>query len=355
MTGFHSLAIDFLLSGADQSNASLSSSFASDVPSLESLALPTHLTTPNLGKSELVNPAKNLVLCSSGAGSALPHSTNVMNFTRLTPPTDLLGQRLDMHASNIPNSMFSSLDSGVFAPDGGFAREKMRNDAIIMKMRSTTRQQKIAETTITGTGADIAGAPVPTTTELKSEIVDANTNTHAPRFSAAPIATASRFTHSSKRRKRPLSKREPLRDEYSDEEDFQHAWGKWREDRDHNNKSVRLSREKAKVRRMQGEQASKNKAKSKHGESLQDKLIRTQKELRLLVQMVKEPDALTETDLMVAEAIINENYEPVAPPSKYSRSGCGKEARYGSGHSNHSTHGTRSSSGHKKSSGKKKS
>ena len=221
-----------------------------------------------------------------------------------------------MHASNIPNSMFSSLDSGVFAPDGGFAREKMRNDAIIMKMRSTTRQQKIAETTITGTGADIAGAPVPTTTELKSEIVDANTNTHAPRFSAAPIATASRFTHSSKRRKRPLSKREPLRDEYSDEEDFQHAWGKWREDRDHNNKSVRLSREKAKVRRMQGEQASKNKAKSKHGESLQDKLIRTQKELRLLVQMVKEPDALTETDLMVAEAIINENYEPVAPPSK---------------------------------------
>ena len=52
------------------------------------------------------------------------------------------------------------------------------------------------------------------------------------------------------RRKRPLSKREPQPDEFSDDNEYSRAWTKWREDRDHNNKSVKRSRERAKIRKV---------------------------------------------------------------------------------------------------------
>ena len=160
--------------------------------------------------------------------------------------------------------------------------------------------------------------------------------------SAGSGSGSSHVSESSKRRKRPLSKREPTREEYADEEDFQSAWSKWREDRDHNNKSVRLSREKAKMRRVQGEQAKQNKKHSKHGgETVQDKLARTQKELRLLVQMIKRPDTLSDFDLAIVERIIGDNDESAT--EKMTKGG--RVSKYGTNsHMRHSASSRRTTS-----------
>lgn len=53
------------------------------------------------------------------------------------------------------------------------------------------------------------------------------------------------------KRKRSASKKEPVLEEYAEQAEFDVAWNKWREDRDQNNRSVKRSRERTKLRKMQ--------------------------------------------------------------------------------------------------------
>jgi hypothetical protein len=210
----------------------------------------------------------------------------------LASPPDMLRPKIDFNKIDINTaaaSLFANLDSGVFAPNGGF---KFNSNFKNMQKRHANRPHQ-SLTMPNATGAD-------------------HSDGDSGHGGSSPSATDrdTRVSHRSKRRKRPLSKREPTREEYTDEEDFQSAWAKWRDIRDHNNKSVRLCRENAKIRRMQGEH-------TKHADdSLQKNLARTQKELRLLVQMINRPDTLTDFDQAIAQRIIADNDHSADPTAQ---------------------------------------
>merc|ERR1712166_1421284 len=85
-----------------------------------------------------------------------------------------------------------------------------------------------------------------------------------------------------RKRKRPTSKREPLPDEFSDEEEYDQAWTKWREDRDHNNRSVKRSRQRAKLKKLETGKAT---GSSKSSNSEDTKVETLKKDLRLLVKL----------------------------------------------------------------------
>ena len=212
----------------------------------------------------------------------------LLSFHRLASPPDMLRPKIDFNKIDINTaaaSLFANLDSGVFAPNAGFKFKNMQKGHPNRPHESLTMPNATRADHSDGDSGH--GGSSPSTTDPDTHV-----------------------SHRSKRRKRPLSKREPTREEYTDEEDFQSAWTKWRDIRDHNNKSVRLCRENAKIRRMQGEH-------TKHaGDSLQKNLARTQKELRLLVQMINRPDTLTDFDQAIAQRIIADNDHSADPTAQ---------------------------------------
>lgn len=119
----------------------------------------------------------------------------------------------------------------------------------------------------------------------------------------APISRTARDTNRSKR-KRGASKREPLAEEFANKTEFDSAWQKWREDRDQNNRSVKRSRERAKLRKLQ--EASK-KATGRGGRQAadvtskveaiftdaRDELEEAKAELALLCKYIRDQDSVT--------------------------------------------------------------
>lgn len=101
-----------------------------------------------------------------------------------------------------------------------------------------------------------------------------------------------------RKRKRPTSKREPLPDEYGDEGEYNVAWAKWREDRDHNNRSVKRSRQRAKLKKAEAIKATTTSGsgpskKPRVAESPEEQLEASREDLGLLVRALKK-DLLSE-------------------------------------------------------------
>lgn len=92
-----------------------------------------------------------------------------------------------------------------------------------------------------------------------------------------------------RKRKRPTSKREPLLDEFSDEEEYNQAWSKWREDRDHNNRSVKRSRQRAKQKKLEVAKSTSSGSRGKaRPESTENQLNVARDDLRLLAKALKK-------------------------------------------------------------------
>ena len=92
-----------------------------------------------------------------------------------------------------------------------------------------------------------------------------------------------------RKRKRPTSKREPLPDEFSDEEEYNHAWSKWREDRDHNNRSVKRSRQRAKQKKIEAVKSTSSGSRGNaRPESTENQLNVARDDLKLLARALKK-------------------------------------------------------------------
>lgn len=144
-------------------------------------------------------------------------------------------------------------------------------------------------------------SPVP---DLKS-----NTQSKAPKIPGSGKAGKKSKTdkpsdENKPKRKQPSNKREPIADEFSDEEEFKRAWAKWRDDRDHNNQSVKRSRQRAKLRKLEAmKQAMAEQGNG--GKKLEglEELTVCRLDLQLLVRLIKGRP-LSDIDQKRADALV---------------------------------------------------
>lgn len=142
-------------------------------------------------------------------------------------------------------------------------------------------------------------------------------NSDIPPFHTAGKSNGSSAGKSSNRTSSSTSnsksnKREPLPEDYDDEETFNSVWTKWRDDRDHNNRSVKRSRQRAKLRKLEALKATQASSRGKKEESSSNSELEAYKiELQLLVRMIKKR-TLTSTEVKRANNVIERYDDPTA-------------------------------------------
>ena len=107
-----------------------------------------------------------------------------------------------------------------------------------------------------------------------------------------------------KRKPKFNKKREPMRSEFSSQNEYQLAWVKWRENRDNNNDSVKRSREAAKERRYEIQHALETR--QEESQKLEESLTTMKTEVQFLKKVLKSPDALTPPEQRRLRDIVSE-------------------------------------------------
>jgi len=97
-----------------------------------------------------------------------------------------------------------------------------------------------------------------------------------------------RLSTNSQRKKRVSNKKEPQRSDFASDEEYKEAWHKWREIRDHNNDSVKRSRQAAKQRKQQHEKLCKQR--QAENKQLSNEVASLRNEIELLRQVLASPD-----------------------------------------------------------------
>lgn len=115
------------------------------------------------------------------------------------------------------------------------------------------------------------------------------------------------------RRKRTSNKKEPTRDEFESEEDYQLAWTKWRESRDNNNESVKRSRMLAKKKREEQERI--HREREEQNAELEVMVSDMKDEVKFLNKVLKTPELLDRTELVRLEELLAKGASSVAMPS----------------------------------------
>eukprot|EP01147_Barroeca_monosierra_P008299 gene8299-10179_t len=143
------------------------------------------------------------------------------------------------------------------------------------------------------------------TTGLKPALMD--------RLSAAleqPGANKHRMglSQSEKRRRRPTNKKEPAREEYKTDEEFQLAWTRWRESRDNNNESVKRSRALAKQKRDEQERI--HREREQQNAQLEKLVGQMKNEVVFLNKVLKTPELLDAQELSQLEDLLTRGMPP---------------------------------------------
>eukprot|EP00730_Choanoeca_flexa_P017405 TRINITY_DN8382_c0_g1_i1.p1 TRINITY_DN8382_c0_g1~~TRINITY_DN8382_c0_g1_i1.p1 ORF type:complete len:283 (+),score=55.09 TRINITY_DN8382_c0_g1_i1:220-1068(+) len=105
---------------------------------------------------------------------------------------------------------------------------------------------------------------------------------------------AHRLTTNVAKRKRPHTRKEPTRDEFSSDAEFRDAWEKWRVARDNNNLSVKRSREAQRRKKEQHETICKQR--EAENARLEKELAQMRMKMSFLVRAVSQPQTMTEAD-----------------------------------------------------------
>eukprot|EP00045_Choanoeca_perplexa_P004580 m.39217 g.39217 ORF g.39217 m.39217 type:complete len:297 (+) comp12649_c0_seq1:132-1022(+) len=123
-----------------------------------------------------------------------------------------------------------------------------------------------------------------------------------------PSLPLHQMTESNKRRKRLMNKREPQRDEFASEEEFQDNWQRWRAVRDHNNESVKRSRENARHRKAQHEQQVQ--ARERENSELADEVSQLRDQVTFLTKVLKDPAQLSADEQQAMQALVTPLGQP---------------------------------------------
>lgn len=239
-----------------------------------------------------------------------------------------------------------NLRGGVFAMDAGFSFKKEKGTARRQKSFQTTADDDSVDTVSGDSGGDQLGK-IGLGNSIISNIV-AKTRGKKMKLPVDEAEGSSNEDEdladsldgmtAAQRRKRPLSKREPQPDEFSDDNEYSRAWTKWREDRDHNNKSVKRSRERAKIRKLQQEKSSKKrkqpngKDSTRQGTSYNDdstdettnllteQLHQAERKVFVLSKLFRNPERMTAAEKKEAEAVLGIDVTPI-PSTTVTQSG----------------------------------
>lgn len=119
-----------------------------------------------------------------------------------------------------------------------------------------------------------------------------------------------RISSPSKKRKRPHTRKEPERHEYSSQAQFDAAWKRWRNVRNSNNESVKKSRERERAKRREKEELCKKlEAENEDLERLAEQARDT---MAFLSDAVSNPFALAEADFTRLQAILRSSTTAVS-------------------------------------------
>eukprot|EP00055_Hartaetosiga_balthica_P007593 m.26338 g.26338 ORF g.26338 m.26338 type:complete len:190 (-) comp5849_c0_seq1:561-1130(-) len=105
-----------------------------------------------------------------------------------------------------------------------------------------------------------------------------------------------------KKKKRSSNKKEPTRDEFGSDEEFNLVWTKWRESRDNNNESVKRSRMLARQRR--DEQEHLHKERESQNQQLEKLVSQMRNEVTFLNKVLKTPELLDSQELAQLEDLL---------------------------------------------------
>lgn len=187
----------------------------------------------------------------------------------------------------------SGFSAGVFTGHSRSASELSFNDhfSIVVPQRQPVNKPTTITTKTQPIQNEVSRSPSPTPTA------------HAR---AAVLRVAQRQQQrQSAQRKRPTSKREPLPEEFSDQEEYDVVWSKWREDRDHNNRSVKRSRQRAKQKKLETlNTSSKYCGKSTKFDNHAIEIDRFKSDLKLMV-MLNQGQHMTKAQNTRAELLID--------------------------------------------------
>eukprot|EP00730_Choanoeca_flexa_P020181 TRINITY_DN9869_c0_g1_i1.p1 TRINITY_DN9869_c0_g1~~TRINITY_DN9869_c0_g1_i1.p1 ORF type:complete len:299 (+),score=67.18 TRINITY_DN9869_c0_g1_i1:102-998(+) len=117
-----------------------------------------------------------------------------------------------------------------------------------------------------------------------------------------------RMTDGNKRRKRLMNKREPQRDEFATEEEYQEQWQKWREVRDHNNESVKRSRENARFRKAQHEKQVQQR--ERENSELATEVSQLREQVAFLTKVLKDPEQLSSAEQQAMKDLVKPLGDP---------------------------------------------
>eukprot|EP00055_Hartaetosiga_balthica_P016201 m.100899 g.100899 ORF g.100899 m.100899 type:complete len:272 (-) comp9053_c1_seq1:2310-3125(-) len=106
-----------------------------------------------------------------------------------------------------------------------------------------------------------------------------------------PSLPLSRLSKPKEPEKKSTNKREPTRDGYATKAEFERAWNAWREQRDHNNESVKKSREMRKKREKEHETQCHQR--EHQNRELAKEVNNLKKEIMFLTKSLKEPGNMT--------------------------------------------------------------
>lgn len=98
-----------------------------------------------------------------------------------------------------------------------------------------------------------------------------------------------------RRKRRSSNKKEPTRDEFETDEEFQLAWTRWRDLRDHNNESVKRSRQMAKKKREEQERL--HREREAQNSELEKMVGAMKDEVKFLNKVLKTPELLDRAEL----------------------------------------------------------
>eukprot|EP00049_Salpingoeca_infusionum_P025665 m.21073 g.21073 ORF g.21073 m.21073 type:complete len:177 (+) comp8239_c0_seq2:577-1107(+) len=103
-------------------------------------------------------------------------------------------------------------------------------------------------------------------------------------------------------KKRSSNKKKPVRSEYATQEEFDVAWEKWRQCRDHNNESVKRSRIMAKKKREEQERLYKDR--EQQNAQLEAIVSQMRTEVSFLNKVLKTPELLDHQELKQLEDLL---------------------------------------------------
>ncbi|EGD81273.1 hypothetical protein PTSG_11310 [Salpingoeca rosetta] len=111
-----------------------------------------------------------------------------------------------------------------------------------------------------------------------------------------------RLTAPIEKKKRPHTRKEPRREDFATEEEFQSVWTRWRQARNNNNKSVKKSRENQRKRRQEHEELCRRR--EEENAKMEDELQQIKSQIQLLVKAVAQPDALSQDQVTNLQQIL---------------------------------------------------